>query len=69
MSQFAVLLKQTMGLDVASVGPALIERAVQTRMEALGLLDQNAYFLSLHGDAVELQELTRTGDRSEPGFP
>jgi len=57
MSQFAVLLKQTMGLDVASVGPALIERAVQTRMEALGLLDQNAYFLSLHGDAAELQEL------------
>lgn len=57
MSQFAVLLKQTMGLDVASVGPALIERAVQTRMETLGVADQNAYFLSLHGDAAELQEL------------
>lgn len=57
MSQFAVLLKQTMGLDVASVGPALIERAVQTRMEVLGLLDPHTYFLSLHGNAAELQEL------------
>src|SRR5450830_1452924 len=57
MSQFAALLKQTMGLDVASVGPALIERAVQIRMDALGLIDQHAYFLSLHGDAAELQEL------------
>lgn len=56
LDRIASLLRHSMGLDVASVGPALIERAVSERMVRLGL-NQDAYLLALQSAPDELQEL------------
>ena len=39
LSQITALLRETLGLDVASVGVSLIERAVKRRVNAHGLRD------------------------------
>ncbi|KQV89506.1 protein-glutamate O-methyltransferase CheR [Pelomonas sp. Root1237] len=57
MTRFEQLLKQTMGLDAASIGSAAVERAVQERLSACGLADAQAYWERLCGSSVELQEL------------
>ncbi|MDP3857924.1 MAG: CheR family methyltransferase [Stagnimonas sp.] len=54
---FAGLLKQAMGLDAASVGPAAIARAVQDRQLACQLRSPQAYWEYLRGSAEELQQL------------
>jgi len=53
----AAMLKQHMGLDIASVGSALIERGVRERMHVLGQADMTGYLHVLQSDAGELQEL------------
>lgn len=57
IDRIAALLKQTMGLDVASVGISLIERAVGERMTALQMHDQNGYLLELQKTPSEMQQL------------
>ena len=39
-AEFEGLLKQTIGLDAASIGASAIERAVQERLSACGLADR-----------------------------
>lgn len=54
---FSGLLKQAMGLDAASVGPAAIVRAVQDRQLACQLRSPQAYWEYLCGSTEELQQL------------
>jgi chemotaxis protein methyltransferase WspC len=56
LNRIASLLRHSMGLDVASVGMMLIERAVSERMATLGMT-QDAYLLALQSAPGELQEL------------
>jgi len=56
-AEFEDLLKQTMGLDAASVGAAAIERAVQQRLAACGLRDADAYLERVLASTDERQEL------------
>jgi chemotaxis protein methyltransferase WspC len=51
------LLKDSMGLDVASIGASAIERAVRHRQHACQLPDVRAYWEHLRGSQTELQEL------------
>lgn len=60
VDRIAALLKQTMGLDVASVGSMLIERAIDERASVLGLSDRDAYLLALQTQSGEMQELIET---------
>lgn len=57
IERIAALLKQTMGLDMASVGSMLIERAVDERTHALGLADRDVYWLALQATPGEIQAL------------
>jgi chemotaxis protein methyltransferase WspC len=59
MSQadFEGLLRAHIGLDVASVGPELIARAVHERRLACQLEDSNAYWEHVSSSATERQEL------------
>jgi chemotaxis protein methyltransferase WspC len=54
---FENLLKETMGLDSASVGSAIIESAVRFRMESLGVKEAQDYWEGLRAGDDELQEL------------
>lgn len=51
------LLKQTMGLNAASIGSSAINRAVQQRLRELGTASTDEYLLRLHGSAAELATL------------
>ncbi|MCO6419800.1 hypothetical protein JYK14_27080, partial [Siccirubricoccus sp. KC 17139] len=51
------LLKETMGLDAATIGSAAIARAVRARQAACGLEDAAAYAALARESAAELQEL------------
>jgi chemotaxis protein methyltransferase WspC len=57
ITQIAALLKQHMGLDIASVGSNLIERGVRDRMARLGQHDIYSYLHVLQSSLGELQEL------------
>jgi len=57
VARFEQLLKQTMGLDAASIGSAVVQRAVQERLAACQLPDAQAYWERLGSSAPELQEL------------
>ena len=54
---FEQLLKETMGLDVASVGGGVVERAVAGRLQACGLRDAAAYWEHVKASEEELQQL------------
>lgn len=54
---FARLLRQSMGLDAASIGLAAIDRAVGARQSICGLKDPRAYWERVHASGAELQEL------------
>ena len=56
-ARFEQMLKQTMGLDAASIGSAAVERAVQERLAACRLPDPQAYWERLSRSGAELQEL------------
>ncbi|WP_416422799.1 protein-glutamate O-methyltransferase CheR [Pseudomonas sp. App30] len=55
--RFFKYLRDRIGLDVASVGPALIERAVQQRRTASGCTSADAYWQLLQGSGTEQQAL------------
>ncbi len=55
--QIAAMLKQHMGLDMASVGSSLIERGVRERMAQLGQPEVYGYLHMLQSGVGELQEL------------
>jgi len=57
IEQIAAMLKQHMGLDVAAVGSALIERGVRERMNQLAQNDLYGYLHTLQSGLGELQEL------------
>lgn len=57
IDQIAAMLKQHMGLDIASVGSSLIERGVRERMSQLAQPDMASYLHVLQAGVGELQEL------------
>jgi chemotaxis protein methyltransferase WspC len=57
---FENLLKQTIGLDAASVGSTSVDRAVRLRMASRGLERREDYWQQLNGSNDELQELIET---------
>jgi chemotaxis protein methyltransferase WspC len=54
------LLKRAMGLDLASIGAAAVERAVHLRMAASGRVTLDRYVEFVRGSEQELQELIET---------
>jgi chemotaxis protein methyltransferase WspC len=56
-SRFFKFLKDRIGLDVASVGEAIVERAVRQRCSASGALDSDAYWQLLVSSTTEQQAL------------
>lgn len=54
---FQQWLKDTMGLDASTIGPTLVERAVQRRMTACGRAGLTDYWQLLRDSALEQQEL------------
>jgi chemotaxis protein methyltransferase WspC len=54
---FETLLRDTMGLDAASVGSSTIESAVRLRMDSLRYTRTEDYWERLHTSTDELQEL------------
>ena len=57
---FEALLKETIGLDSASVGSSTIDRAVRLRMAGAGIASLEDYWKRLRCSADELQELIET---------
>jgi chemotaxis protein methyltransferase WspC len=57
LSQIIARLRETLGLDIASVGVSLIERAVKRRVNAHGLRDVSQYADLLRRSQPELQSL------------
>ena len=57
VTEFQDLLKQTMGLDAASIGDSAIKRAVQKRLAACDVEDRDAYLDHVRSSETELQEL------------
>lgn len=57
MTRFEDLLKETIGLDVASVGRPMIEHAVRSRMAACGIGTHDEYWLHLSTSEPERNEL------------
>jgi chemotaxis protein methyltransferase WspC len=57
LPQIIALLRETLGLDVASVGVSLIERAVKRRVNTNGLRDISQYAELLQRSQPELQSL------------
>ena len=57
LPQIIALLRETLGLDVASVGITLIQRAVKRRVDANGLRDISQYAKLLQRSEPELQNL------------
>ncbi|HUS23950.1 MAG TPA: CheR family methyltransferase [Candidatus Binatia bacterium] len=55
--KFEALLRDRIGLDPASIGSPLIERAVRVRTQACGLHDPLDYWEHVNGSERELQEL------------
>jgi chemotaxis protein methyltransferase WspC len=55
--RFIRFLRDRIGLDVASVGAALIERAVAQRVQTACAVDLDAYWTLLQGSAAEQQGL------------
>ena len=55
--EIADLLKRTMGMDAAAIGPSAIDRAVQDRRSALKFTDEEAYLNHLRVSESELTEL------------
>lgn len=56
-ARFFAFLKERIGLDVASVGEAIVERALRQRCTASGAADSDAYWLLLLGSQTEQQAL------------
>ena len=57
LADFAALLRDSIGLDAASIGSEAIARAVQARQSACDLTDQDAYWRRAWTSETERQEL------------
>src|ERR1700728_4494261 len=57
LPHIVALLRQTIGLDVATVGVGIIERAVKKRRSATDLRDDSEYAQLLHSSDTELRRL------------
>ena len=57
LNDFDRLLKQAMGLDVASIGASALARAVQERQRACSVQDAGAYLERVRASDAELQAL------------
>ena len=57
LGDFEQLLKASIGLDVGSIGPSSIERAVQERLSACGLRDRHVYWDRVCASGTEMQAL------------
>jgi chemotaxis protein methyltransferase WspC len=57
LGDFEQLLKASIGLDVGSIGPSSIERAVQERLSACGLRDRHVYWDRVCASRTEMQAL------------
>jgi chemotaxis protein methyltransferase WspC len=57
LDEIEALLRQTIGLDAASIGVSAVDYAVRTRLSACGIPDLPAYSAYLKQSAAELQEL------------
>src|SRR5207302_3675173 len=57
MTQIEGLLRDTMGLDAASIGSGLIHRIVRLRMKSLGLKQPDQYRRFLASSRAEWREL------------
>jgi len=66
--EIEALLKETIGLDAASVGLPMIERAIQQRLAVCGLKDLSSYLEKIRSSATELQELIEAVVVSETWF-
>ncbi len=67
-ARFERLLKDTMGLDAASVGPSAIASAVRERLSACNLKGANAYWDYVRASDAELQELVEAAVVTETWF-
>jgi chemotaxis protein methyltransferase WspC len=56
-NKIGALLKESIGLDIASIGTSALEHALRKRLAACGLVDTNAYLEQLRSSNTELQEL------------
>ena len=56
-ADFENLLKESIGLDAASIGASAVERAVLERASACGLAEPGAYWQHVGACPVELQAL------------
>lgn len=56
-SHIEALLKERIGLDAATVGPGMIERALRERLAAAAVPDHHTYWNLLHSHPDELQSL------------
>ncbi len=61
-------LRETIGLDAASVGPSLIQRAVRHRMRSLGLKRLEDYRQFLEHSCAEWHELVESVVVTETWF-
>ena len=68
VTAFEILLKQTIGLDVCSVGRSTIEHAVRGRLVACNLNDFQDYWVHLTASKAELQELVEAVVVPEQGI-
>jgi chemotaxis protein methyltransferase WspC len=68
MKRVEQLLRREIGLDPASVGPALIEHAVRQRMKELGLAKIAAYLRLLHSSKDEWKQLVESVVITETWF-
>ena len=68
LEQFERMLKDTMGLDVASIGIATLERAVLERQRACQLRDATAYWERARASETERQALIESVVVSETWF-
>jgi chemotaxis protein methyltransferase WspC len=60
LPQIVALLRQTIGLDVATVGVGIIERAVKRRLSATNLRDDSEYAQLLQSSDTEWRRLVET---------
>src|SRR5262245_53661722 len=60
LQEIEALLQQVMGLSAETIGSSSVERAVQGRMTACGVVDAYAYHERLTSSPRELQELIET---------
>src|SRR3954463_5058732 len=68
MSRIEQTLRESMGLDAATIGSGAIQRTVRLRMKALGLADAEQYTRLLERSRAEWTELVESAVVTETWF-